>query len=95
MEKKINLEEIANSSSVYRSLMDEQQKHATLSLMKEFGKQLLELASENAKVFETEEDIERRNNCVDEDDNIIDEIYFFDPSFVDKQSILNTINQIE
>lgn len=38
MEKKINLEEIANSSSVYRSLMDEQQKHATLSLMKEFEK---------------------------------------------------------
>ena len=74
-ERKINLEKIANSSGVYRSLMDEQQKHATLSLMLEFGKQLLELVAENAE-------------CYDEHDGT-------GQWSIDKQSILDTINQIE
>lgn len=76
MEKKINLEEIANSSGVYRSLMDEQQKHATLRLMLEFGKQLLELASENAEIEKRWSDYIGKNP-------------------IDKQSILNTIKQVE
>lgn len=63
--------------------------------MLSFGKQLLELAAENAKIYETEEDIERRVNCVDEDGNVLDEIYYFDPAFVDKQSIIDIIKQVE
>lgn len=88
MEKKINLEEIANSSGVYRSLMDEQQKHTTLSLMLEFGKQLLELAAENAKV----EEFYRGESY-----RIDDRFYDNDDSYVvaNKQSILNTIKQVE
>lgn len=46
--KEINLEEIANSSSVYRSFMDEQQKLTVLTLMKEAIRQALKLAAENA-----------------------------------------------
>ena len=55
--------------------MDEQQKHATLSLMLEFGKQLLELVAENAE-------------CYDEHDGT-------GQWSIDKQSILDTIKQIE
>jgi len=106
MEKKINLEDVFNNNfncytefDLNQSCIDEEPamtKAKFKELCLEFGKQLLELAAENAIVFETEQDIERRNNCVDDDTGeIIDEIYFFDPAFVDKQSILDTIKQIE
>ena len=48
MKKEINLEEIANTSGVFRSLMDRQMQDVTLTLMKEACNQCLDLAAENA-----------------------------------------------
>lgn len=78
MKKKINLKEIANNNITYRLLMDKHQQLATITLIKEACKQILELAAENAivKPYYNKSGYE-----VGEE--------------VDKQSILDTINQIE
>ena len=47
--KEINLEDIANSSSVFRSLMGKQQQNAVIFLMRKACKQTIELCAENAE----------------------------------------------
>ena len=102
MEKKINLDSILKETYYKHkeiwglNPIDSKYNNVAKEAMLEFGKQLLELAADNALVFETEEDEERRANCVDQDSGqILDDIYFIDPGFVDRDSILNTINQVE
>lgn len=76
MEKKINLEEIV--SKLASREFFEIYSPAIKNICLEFGKQILELAAENA-------DWEATEDCVIVRGDI----------FIDKQSILNTINQVE
>ncbi len=95
MEKKINLEEIL-ANAVFKELEGKGSNVARMSVAKssaksgssifikeamlEFGKQLLELAAENVKMD--------RNGCCEGEK-------YPCQTFIDKQSILDTINQIE
>jgi hypothetical protein len=94
-ERKINLEEILNAKnlhSYYYPYGDFKQKmihdidckfcayeEEVLQAMKEACRQVLELASENAKMI----------ILIDEENDIIEE------ANIDKESITNTINQVE
>ena len=49
MKKEINLEEIANTSGIFRSLMDRQMQSVTLTLMQDACNKALDLAAENAE----------------------------------------------
>ena len=89
--KKINLDEIihANAGYIGHDFYVEQVKKAMI----EFGKQLLKLAAENATLSYADGRyclpdyaVENFNAVVDDLDNAY---------FIDKQSILDTINQIE
>ena len=75
MPKKINLEEFVNempfACSQYRTKVKNE--------MLEFGKQLLELAAENAKM----------KLLIDEENDIVEE------ATIDKGSIINTIKQVK
>ena len=78
-ERKINLEEIILKHLKYDDSLD-----GFKEAMLNFGKQLLELAAENAKI--------NGGNCY----GVTDEgLYAQFPLVVDKQSILDTINQVE
>ena len=78
MENKINLEEILrkHTSVEWEGISP---KELILKAMLDFGKQLLELAAENAEMI----------LLVDEENDIIEE------ASINKQSILDTINQVE
>ena len=79
MSEKINLEEIILKHLKYDDSLD-----GFKEAMLNFGKQLLELAAENAKI--------NGGNCY----GVTDEgLYAQFPLVVDKQSILDTINQVE
>ena len=92
-ERKINLEEIFNNNfDCYTNFEDKGNyndepaisKDKFKKLFLEFGKQLLELAAENAK---TREMTELWSGQVWDDGPL--------PICIDKQSILDTINQVE
>lgn len=85
--KEIKLEEIANSSGVFRSLMNSQQQKCVLELMKEACRQTLELAAENAEIVPCNCQIDGKTSV---------EMSLRDGRFVivNKHSILETINQI-
>lgn len=101
-EIEINLNEILKSFDIHTGT---RHKGANIDVeirkaMLEFGKQLLELAAENAKTIETSiEDWEEID--YESDFNYIplmnewEEIEGLNKIIIDKQSILNTINQIE
>jgi len=79
-QKKINLEEVIdNICSVSEIQVNDYDVLSMRKIIIEFGKQLLELAAENAKM----------TLLVDEENDIIEEVN------IDKQSILDTIKQIE
>ena len=92
-ERKINLEEIFNNNfdcytefGLKLECIDEQPaltKDKFKELCLEFGKQLLELAAENANV-EIFEEYDKYK-----------ETYIIESAIVNKQSIINTIKQIE
>ena len=84
-ERKINLEEIL-FDKIYEDPYEGRVyiKSDILNAMKEFGKQLLELAAENAKA---EIHTEWEGNTGSE--------YYTDYAVVNKQSILDTLNQVE
>ena len=80
-ERKINLEEIikSNSPAIYenQTRRDGWTKNQVKNICLEFGKQLLELAVENAELIKYTDN-------------------FGDPAvYLNKQSILDSINQIE
>ena len=80
IEKKINLEEII--TNLQNGVLIKSSQSLTIDFkisMLEFGKQLLELAAKNAKI----------NLLIDEENDIVEE------ATINKNSILNTINQIE
>ena len=81
MSKKINLEEILKKHS--NICIDDREN--VVEAMKEACKQLLELAAENAEIT-----VKLKENC--NELSLLDEWTTY---IVDKQSILNTINQIE
>ncbi len=99
--KKINLEELFdNNFDCYTeydtewSCIDEQpaltkEKFKELCLV--FGKQLLELAAENAKLLENGIKLNSNRFFIEKDDTFHCEVEVD----VDKDSILNTINQIK
>jgi len=82
-ERKINLEEILQDCWI-TTLDNSKEVHAPTEDVKlamiEFGKQLLELAAENAKIYTDTMCSPYREDWV---------------KYVDKQSILNTIKQVE
>ena len=87
-ERKINTEELAIKYGIMRGYtIHSNPKLAEENFnkfLKEFSKQLLELAAENAKI--------NGGNCY----GVTDEgLYAQFPLVVDKQSILDTINQVE
>ena len=83
-EKKINLEEILKKELNILSISVEQIEKSALKAMKEACKQVLELAAENAKA---EIHTEWEGNTGSE--------YYTDYAVVNKQSIIDTINQVE
>ena len=92
----INLEEILNKElipAIYANNPD-LTFNAAIRAMREFGKQLLELAAENANLIEfwensNSEYIEESVSIFDDDGNFQATVY------VNKQSILDTIKQVE
>ena len=86
-ERKINTEELAIKYGIMRGYtIHSNPKLAEENFnkfLKEFSKQLLELAAENAKM--------QSGNCYGEDG----ELYASYPLRIDKQSIINTIKQVE
>ena len=74
-ERKINLEEICN-----KYIGENNYSKYVLDTMREFGKQLLELASENAKIYTD-------TMCSPYSEDWV--------KYIDKQSILDTIKQVE
>ena len=89
-EKKINLEEILNKELNILSIRVEQIEKLALKAMKESCKQVLELAAENVEFIKTtSEELNSKDYVpfITADDNTI---WTFD-----KQSILDTINQIK
>ena len=97
-ERKINLEEVIAKNAGY--IGNDYYVSQVKKAMFEFGKQLLELAAENAKTIETsiedwkEIDYELDFNYIPLM-NEWEEIEGLNKIIIDKQSILNTINQIE
>ena len=91
-ERKVNLEEILNQiyDKEYRSnYKTEYSKQCILQAMKEACRQILELAAENAEVRVTENALIEEGSCYTTyDDGVIS-------ATSDKQSILDTIKQIE
>lgn len=88
MEKRaINLEEIIKSPEIFENgtRQDGWTKYQVESICLEFGKQLLELAAENAKLGYESENINIQNGAK----------YNAGGSIVDKQSILDTIKQVK
>lgn len=84
-ERKINLEEILNSC-VY---IDDEIKPMVKNAMKEACRQILELAAENADLNYCEYEWEVPEGTI----NTGDSQYGY--HYINKQSILNTIKQIE
>lgn len=86
MEKTINLEKLLGNPVVFDNQMrrDAWTKDQVLRSMKEAIRQALELAAENAKTHSTEEYVSAIGGG---------EWEWF--TSIDKQSILNTINQIK
>ena len=79
-EKKINLEEILNKELNILSISVEQIEKSALKAMKEACKQVLELAAENANLIEY---------------NTNKTAFTAHNMGVNKQSIIDTINQVE
>ena len=80
LDKKINLEEIIENELYNKHLFFNKTNPVQIkNICIEFGKQLLELAAENAEMI----------LLVDEENDIIEE------ASINKQSILDTINQVE
>ena len=97
LERKINLEEILDKVRCIDRNPDNGQYYdddlAKVAML-EFGKQLLELAAENANLIEfwensNSEYIEESVSIFDDDGDLQNIIY------VNKQSILDTIKQVE
>jgi hypothetical protein len=84
MEKKINLERIINNH-IDTSKMNKYDKQAIVNGFKQFGEQLLELAAENADLNIGNTYLGNTKYVDSQKQNYIS---------IDKQSILNTINQI-
>ena len=86
-ERKINIEELAVKYGILKGYTIHSNPKLTEEnfnkFLKEFAKQLLELAAENAKM--------QSGNCYGEDG----ELYASYPLRIDKQSIINTIKQVE
>lgn len=80
MDKKLNLGELFDSHFIDDCDEVYDAKNEIISFAKDFGKKLLELAAKNAK-------------C--EDGAIIDMGFTICSAEVDKQSILDTINQVD
>lgn len=97
-ERKINLEEVIAKNAGY--IGNDYYVSQVKKVMFEFGKQLLELAAENTKTIETsiedwkEIDYELDFNYIPLM-NEWEEIEGLNKIIIDKQSILNTINQVE
>ena len=81
-ERRINLKEIFENNYDYETMSDRpvMSKEIFIDVCKEFGKKLLELAAENAKI------------CTDTMCSPYCEDWV---KYVDKQSILDTIKQVE
>ena len=96
MSKEINLEEILQDCWI-TTLDNSKEVHAPTEDVKlamiEFGKQLLELAAENAEIEERDyrKNPTKISNYGEEVCSEYEGIYYG----VDKQSILNTIKQVE
>ena len=88
-ERKINLEEICN-----KYIGENNYSKYVLDTMREFGKQLLELAAENANLIEFWEN--SNSEYIEESVSIFDDDGDFQTMvYVNKQSILDTINQVK
>ena len=85
MEKKINLEYVLDSICKDENKVNNSNKLHILMAMRETCRQILELAAENAEIT-----AKLKENC--NELSMLDEWTTY---IVDKESILNTINQIE
>jgi hypothetical protein len=90
MEKKINLEEILNTYSSNGKVNDNPRAIITASeakhAMLEFGKQLLEMAAENAEIV-----VSNYKGCYNTKEIAIDD---YTDAIISKQSITNTLKMV-
>ena len=88
--KKINLERIINNH-IDTSKMNKYDKQAIINGFKQFGEQLLELAAENAILLDNGQPLNSSRYIIEKDDSFHCEVEID----IDKQSIIDTIKQVE